>query len=75
VCVGSKKSGGPLCEHALLVLARPNISIDPYIYIDCCWLSLEVSRGLALVQTGLIILRKKYFIYLFIYLFCSFFLS
>ncbi len=62
VCVGSK--GGVLCERALLVWARPNIYLD-LVYI--LWLTElgAISRCLALVRTGSIILRKK-FIYLFI---------
>ena len=55
-------------------LACPNIHVDPiFIYIykqHRLWLTVLVRTsegGLALVQTGLIILKKKYlFIYLFI---------
>ena len=63
MCVGSE--GGVLCERALLVWARPNIYLDlVYIYIVVAELG-AISRCLALVRTGSIILRKK-FIYLFI---------
>jgi hypothetical protein len=63
VCVGSERRG-VLCERALLVRARPNIYLD-LVYI--LWLTElgAISRCLALVRTGSIILRKK-FIYLFI---------
>ena len=63
MCVGSE--GGVLCERALLVWARPNIYLD-LVYI--LWLTElgAISRCLALVRTGSIILRKNLFIYLFI---------
>ena len=63
MCVGSERRG-VLCERALLVRARPNIYLD-LVYI--LWLTElgAISRCLALVRTGSIILRKK-FIYLFI---------
>jgi hypothetical protein len=50
-------AGGPLCECALLALARPlSICLILYIYIereiDCGWLSLGgVTRHLALVPS------------------------
>jgi uncharacterized membrane protein len=58
-------------------LACPKIHVDLiFIYIYRLWLTVLVQTsegGLALVLTGLIILKKK--IYLFIYLFCSFCLA
>ena len=66
MCVGSEGGGGVLCERALLVWARPNIYLDlVYIYIVVAELG-AISRRLALVRTGSIILRKNLFIYLFI---------